>query len=252
MASIIQNTGNKTFMQGAAQFSEMYNDPQRAFSMWADQMGASMVPYSGATKFVRNMQDPYMRQAFTLLDKIRDNLPTMPGVNGSKTLIPRLDVFGEPRVRSSSNSILGPMNPLPGSESKKDDVTDEITSLMDRLREVPITMPSRQLKLLGGGQGLQDGGGMRLTPFEYSEYVRMSRSDPVFNNGTTTFHDKLAQTIASPVYQQATPAQRIGLLEHIQNQADQIGRNRLFKEDPDFAERMTAWTAEANRLKFNK
>lgn len=252
MASVIQNTGNKTFMQGAAGFSEMYNDPQRAFGMWADQMGASMVPYSGATKFVRNMQDPYMRQAFTLIDKIKDDLPTIMGVKGSQTLPARLDVFGEPRMHNGGNSILGPLNPLPGSPSKKDDVTDEIQSVMEQTRTVPITMPSKLLSVLGNGRGLQDGQGMRLTPQEYNDYVRMSRADPVFNNGTMTFRDKLSQTIASPTYQAATPAERHDLLQNVQNQADRIGRERLFKENPDFAERMTAWTAEKNRLKFNQ
>jgi len=252
MASVIQNTGNKTFMQGASQFSEMYNDPQRAFGMWADQMGASMVPYSGAMKFVRNMQDPYMRQAFTLLDKVRDGLPTFLGAKGSETLPARLDVFGAPRMRNGGNSILGPLNPMPGSDSKKDDLTDEIQNIMEQTRTVPITMPSKQLALLGNGKGLQDGQGMRLTPQEYNEYVRMSRADPVFNNGTVTFRDKLAQTITSPTYQAATPAQRAVFLENVQNQADRIGRERLFKEDPDFAERMTVWTAEKNRLKFNQ
>ena len=252
MASIIQNTGNKSFMQGASAFSEMYTDPQRAFGMWADQMGANMVPFSGATKFVRNMQDPFMRQAFTLIDKVKDQLPTFAGVKGSKTLPSRLDVFGEPRMRNGGNSILGPLNPLPGSDSKKDDVTDEIQSLMEQTRTVPVTMPSKQLALLGNGKGLQDGLGMRLTPQEYNDYVRMSRSDPVFNNGTMTFREKLAQTIASPVYQQGTPAQRAVFIENVQNQADRIGCEKLFKDNTDFAERMTAWTAEKNRLKFNK
>lgn len=255
MASIIQNTGNKTFMQGASQFSEMYNDPQRAFSMWADQMGASMVPYSGAMKFVRNINDPYMRQAFTLLDKIRDNTPTTFATAGSRSLPARLDVFGEARMHNGGNSILGPLNPLPGSPSKQDDLTDEISALMEQTRTVPITMPSKQLAVLGNGKGLQDGQGMRLTPFEYSEYVTMSRKDPVFNNGTMTFREKLEQTIASPVYQKASPAQRAVFLENVQNQADKIGRAKMFDPktgDPDFIERMTAWTAEKNRLKYNQ
>lgn len=252
MASIIQNTGNKTFMQGAAQFAEMYNDPQRAFAMWADQMGAAMVPFSGALKFARNEQDPYLRQAFTLLDKIKDELPTSGVLKGSKTLEPRLDVFGEPRKSHTGNSILGPMNPLPSSPSKKDELTDEIQSIMEQTRTVPITMPSKQLALLGNGKGMQDGQGMRLTPSEYYDYVQMSRHDPIFNGGTTTFPDKLRQTIASPVYQAGTPAQRAVFLENVQNQADKIGRARLFKENPDFAERMTAWTAQANQQKFNK
>jgi hypothetical protein len=250
MASIIQNTGNKTFMQGAAQFAEMYNDPMRAFAMWGDQMGAAMQPFSGATRFMRNEQDPYLRQAFTLLDKLKDQIPTFGPLKGSKTLPPRLDVFGESRKTASGNSILGPLNPLPGSESKKDDVTDEIQSVMEQTRTVPITMPSKQLALLGNGKGLQDGQGMRLTPSEYYDYVTMSRRDPIFDGNTKTFHQKLADTIATPVYQQATPATRAVMLEAVQNQADKIGRQRLFNENSDFAERMQAWTAEANRLKY--
>lgn len=252
MASIIQNTGNKTFMQGASQFAEMYNDPQRAFAMWGDQMGAAMVPYSGALKFARNEQDPYLRQAFTLLDKIKDELPTAGKLHGSKTLEPRLDVFGEPRKSHTGNNILGPMSPLPASPSKKDELTDEIQSVMEQTRTVPITMPSKQLALLGNGKGMQDGQGMRLTPSEYYDYVRMSRSEPIFQGGTLTFRDMLGKTIASPVYQQATPAQRAVFLENVQNQADKIGRERLFKENEDFAQRMTAWTAQANQQKFNK
>lgn len=252
MASIIQNTGNKTFMQGAAQFAEMYNDPQRAFAMWGDQMGAAMVPFSGALKFARNEQDPYLRQAFTLIDKIKDELPTLGALHGSKTLEPRLDVFGEPRKTRSGNSIMGPMNPLPDSPSKKDDLTDEIQNVMEQTRTVPVTMPSKQLALLGNGKGMQDGQGMRLTPSEYYDYVQMARHDPIFKGGTLTFRDMLKQTIASPTYQQATPAQRAVFIENVQNQADKIGRERLFKENPDFAERMTAWTAQANQQKFNK
>jgi hypothetical protein len=250
--SIIENTGNKTFMQGASAFAEMYNDPKRAFSMWAAQTGASFVPFSGMLKFVRNEQDPYLRQAFTLLDKVRDELPTIPGLAGSKTLPMRLDVFGEPRYTRGGQSILGPLNPLPSSPGKRDAVTDEIQNVMEQTRTVPITMPSKQLALLGNGRGLQDGQGMRLTASEYNDYVRMSRSDPIFDGGKLTFREKLEQTIASPVYQAATPAQRHDILQYVQNQADRIGRERLFKENPDFAERMTAWTAERNRLKFNQ
>jgi hypothetical protein len=38
----------------------------------------------------------------------------------------------------------------------------------------------------------------------------------------------------------------------IQRQADKIGRQRLFNENPDFAERMTDWTARMNRLKYGQ
>jgi hypothetical protein len=34
--------------------------------------------------------------------------------------------------------------------------------------------------------------------------------------------------------------------------ADKIGRELLFKQDPDFRERMLEWTAEKNQLKYNR
>lgn len=252
MASIITNTGNKTFMQGAAKFSEMYNDPKRAFQMWFDETAASMMPFSGMTKFLRNEQDPYMRQAFSLMDKIRDQLPTIAGKGGSKTLMPRLDVFGQPRPTYSGNSILGPLNPMPAQTVTHDPVADELQAVMAFTHVVPITMPAKQLAILGNGRGLQDGEGMRLTPQEYYEYTKFSRNDPIFDGGKLNFHDKLEQTINSSLYQGSTPAERVVLLEQIQNQADKIGRARLFKEDPDFRERMLEWTAEKNRLKYNQ
>ncbi len=252
MASIVTNTGNKTYLQGAAKFSEMYNDPKRAFQMWADEMGAAMVPFSGATKFLRNEQDPYMRQAFSLMDKIRDQLPTIPGVKGSKTLMPRLDVFGNAIPHYAGNSILGPLNPMPAQTIRHDPVADELQAVMAFTHVVPVTMPAHQLALLGNGRGLQDGEGMRLTPNEYYEYTKYARHDRIFDGGKLNFHDKLQQVINSSLYQASTPAERVVLLEQIKNQADKIGRARLFKEDPDFRERMLEWTAEKNQLKYNR
>jgi len=252
MASIITNTGDKTYLQGAAKFSEMYNDPNRAFQMWFAETAASMVPFSGATKFLRNEQDPYMRQAFTLMDKIRDQLPTIPGVKGSQTLMPRLDVFGNPRPHYAGNAILGPLNPMPAETVTRDPVADELQAVMAFTHTVPITMPAKQLALLGNGRGLQDGEGMRLTPQEYYEYTKFSRNDPIFDGGKLNFHDKLEKTINSSLYQASTPAERVVLLEQIQNQADKIGRARMFKEDPGFRERMVEWTAEVSRMKYNQ
>jgi hypothetical protein len=251
-ASVIENTGNKTFMQGAAAASEMYNDPERAFSMWGDQMVANMMPFSGATKFVRNEQDPYMRQAFTMIDKIRDQLPTAGALKGSKTLPARLDFFGEARDSRTGNSILGPLSPMPGSEGHSDDITDEIKDLMTQTRTVPITMPSKQLAYLGSAQGLQDGQGMRLTPEEYNEYTTSARRDPVFNNGTQTFRERLDQLMNSNTYQAAAPGERVELIRNVQHNADKLGAKALWENNQDFRERMMEWTDNANRLKFNK
>ncbi|MDE2096976.1 MAG: hypothetical protein KGL39_07005, partial [Patescibacteria group bacterium] len=213
---------------------------------------AASVPYSGFVKFMRNEQDPYMRQAFTLMDKVRDELPTIPGVKGSKTLMPRLDLFGQPRKTSGGNAVLGPLDPMQWSPSEKDDVTNELQKLMEQTRTVPLTLPSKQLAIGGNATGLQDGMGMRLTPQEYYEYVRNARATPIFNGGTQTFRERLSQLIASPVYQEATPPERANMFTRIQHEADQAGRKMLWDNNESFRERMMAWQAEKNRLKFNQ
>jgi len=252
VGAVIENVGNKTFMQGAAAFSEMYNDPKRAFGMWADQMGANMMPYSGLTKEIRNFQDPYLRQAYTLMDKITDDLPTIYGKLGSKTLNARLDFFGQPRVRQGNNSLLGPLTPIPASDAKNDAVIKELGDLMDKTQSVSITMPTKQLALGGSGTGIEGGQGMRLNPDEYNDYVHLSRSEPVFKNGTQTLHDRLAETFKSPTYQSLSPAERHDVVKQIISSADKIGAQRLWQMNDGFRERMQAWTAEKNRIKYGQ
>ena len=137
-------------------------------------------PSPDATKFVRNEQDPYMRQAFTLLDKVKDQLPTGLGVKGSKTLPLRLDVFGQPRMRSGDNTILGPLNPLPGNTSKKDPVTDEIQKFDGGYAHRADHDAFAAACHRWSGQRYARRPGHALTPAEYQDYVQMSRADPIF------------------------------------------------------------------------
>ena len=246
VGSIITNTGDKTFMQGAAQFSEMYNDPQRAFSMWADQMGANLQPFSGLTKFARNEQDPFLRHAYTLVDKVRNQLPTMPGVEGSKTLMPVLDIFGQERTTTSGNSILGPLSPFPSSPAKDDIVSNELKGLMDQTKQVPISMPTPRLAYLGAVKGMQEGTGMKLTPDEYFEYVKIARDRAIFDGGKLNFREKLEQTIRTPVYQLASATDRVNLLSNVAHQADHAAAGILYKDNAEFRARMQQWKAQAD------
>lgn len=253
VAAAIQNTGDKTFMQGAAKFAEMWNDPSRAFAMWIDSMGASMVPYSGALKFMRNEQDPYLRNAYTLMDKVRDEIPTFWKIRGSKTLPARPDVFGDPRTTYSGNAVLGPLNPFPGSPSHRDALIDEIQDLMEQTRTVPISMPQKKLAFAdgsGSGKGLEGGSGMQLTPEEYAEYVNYARATPIFNG--RTFRQELERTMNLASYETATPPERAAMLGNVQHRADRIGAMMLYKNNPEFQARMIQWTAQKNRLKFGQ
>jgi len=232
IAGVMNNTGNKTFMKGVSDFIELMNDPSRKIKPYVSQMAASQVPYSALQRTIRNFDDPYLREAWTILDKIKDNTPGY-----SKDLPLRLDLFGEIREKNSS-SLLGAMSPIPESKQKSDPVVSELVDLMKTTHQVPSTMPDKRVQ------------GMRLNATEYADLVRISRSEGNF--GGKSYYDMLDQTIRTAEYQKATPLMRVELLKHIQNQADKIGRLKLEKENPDYAERITQWRMDKQRLLYDK
>ncbi len=243
MGAIITNTANKTFMTGAAKFSEMFADPEHGFKNWAQDVGTSLVPYSKAIEFARNMKDPYLREAWTLHDKIMNDIPGQ-----SEKLGVAVDLFGEPR---KGGGPMGKMSPFPSSPVGSDDVTEELSALMDHTHTVPITMPSKQVAMGGGasGRGILGGSGMPLTSMEYSEMVQKGRAEKNFDGGALNLHDKLSQVMQSPTYMSSTPAERSAMVSLYATQADKFGRDRLFTENQDFRERMIAWNTEKNSLK---
>lgn len=232
IAGIMNNTGNKTFMKGISDFVELTNDPKRNIRGWINQMGASLVPFSAATRSVRNIEDPYLREAWTLNDKIKDNLPGY-----SKDLPPRLGLFGESREKAGG-SLLGAMSPFPESPQQYDPVYEELADVMEQTRKVPVTMPDKSIN------------GMRLTSQEYADYVRIARSEPIFAG--KTFKDVVERTINTGTYQRAEPTVRAEMLKSVQSQADTIARAQngpLEKQNPEYADRISQWRLDQNRLR---
>ncbi len=252
--AVITNTANKTFMTGAAKFSEMFSDPEHGFNGWAQDFGTSLVPYSKAIEFTRNVNDPFLREAWSLHDKLANDMPSIIGEHapfvheGSKDLGVAVDLFGNPRTHGGP---FGRMSPFPSSPAGEDDVTDELNALMDHTQQVPFGMPPHTVAIGGGasGRGIVGGTGMQLTSQEYSEMVQKGRNEPVFDGNTLNLHDKLRQIMGTPMYMNSTPAGRSATLALYANKADQIGRVRLFKENEDFRNRMIQWDMEKNALK---
>jgi hypothetical protein len=122
-------------------------------------------------------------------------------------------------------------------------VLDELVSVMNATRQVPIAMPGKSIE------------GMRLTATEYDDFVRLSRSSPIFDGGESTFHDKVVDMMDSDVYLDATPFGRAELLKNLQFTADRIVSEQggvLEQENIDFAERITLYRAKRARLRFGE
>lgn len=239
VAGVMNNTMKKSFVEGLANFFDFANDPGRQIQHYTQQTAASLVPFSGATRFVRNTQDPYLREAWTTMDAIRNNLP---GYSDGLPLMP--DVFGEPRLGKSSNPI-ALMSPISFSDAKDDSVVNEIKDVMERTRQVPVSMPDKRQ---GGVDGV---GGMRLDASMYSDLVMMARREPIFNNGNT-FKEQLKDTIESDTYKNSTPLEKADLLRKVQTSADKIGIVELEERNAQYAQAIAAWRMKANRLKFDQ
>ena len=175
VVGVVNNTVNKTYMMGILKFSEMLADPSRGFDNWKNQMVAGLDPFSSMQRLIRNETDPYMRQANTLLDTVKNQTPWL-----SKTLPTVKDIYGQNRM-SKAAPVLGVMSPIPDHAQPYDEVTREIVSVMNDTRTVPISMPERNYPIGdGSGRALQGGTSMRLTDREYRSTFVSACAQPGF------------------------------------------------------------------------
>ena len=148
VAGIAENTMSKTFLSGVADAIQAMDDPQRYFKGWTDRMAGAMVPYSALRRDLSRIDDPYIRQAWTLAEKLRSS-SGIPGWSEEGPL--SLDMYGQPR-KYRNGAILGVLSPFPDRDMERDPVKHEIAALMEQTNLVPVTMPSKRidgLKLSG-------------------------------------------------------------------------------------------------------
>lgn len=234
---IAENTTNKSYIKGLTDFAEVIDDPQRHAGSWLKQAVVSRAPYSGARAFATKIQDPYMREAWTLSEKLR----AQSGIPGySEDAPPARDLFGEPR-EWGKGSFAGVWSPMPESLVNYDPVAQEIKRVMQESRLVPITMPAQHID------------GMKLNSKEYDDLVRLARKEPAPNG--LTFHEALREVMDSSVYGNATPDMKAELLRKVQNDYDGYVKapgGLLEEVNGNYAERISAYRQKKQRLKYGE
>ena len=127
------------FIRNVLDVIEGRQDPAR-FLSW--QAGALMYPSSLVSQFA-SFEDPYMRQANSLLDGLKYRIPSQ-----RETLLPKRDpLYGEPVPNPGYHAVLreSPVN------------TDPVKAELDRIGYFP-TAPQKHI------------GGVKLTPEQYDKY----------------------------------------------------------------------------------
>lgn len=142
MGSVQKNLVSKTWLRGLSDLIEAWNDPDRYGAAYVQGLAGSIVP-TGLAQVAR-VNDPFLRDARTALDAIKNRVP------GYKETLPvKRGVFGEP---IELQGALGPniISPIYQSAAGNDPVIAE----MIRLQVAP-SRPSRDIR------------GVELTPEEY-------------------------------------------------------------------------------------
>lgn len=91
LSSLVDNTINKTYMQGLSNFVEFLQDPKRNGEWYLRQMAGTMAQPFTLLSNIASEQDPHARETNSVLDQIKYRLP------GLRLGLPeKLDQFGEP------------------------------------------------------------------------------------------------------------------------------------------------------------
>lgn len=232
VAGVANNTMSKTFMSGMANTMEMFSDPRRYIEPWLAGYATAFVPWSGAVNTAAQISDPYLREAWTMTDKIKSRIPGL-----SATLPASRDFFGESKERARGE-LLGVVSPMPSMTPEYDPVMNELARVMQSSRTVPITMPSKQVD------------GMRLDAREYDKLITLARVEPIFDG--MTFKEKLDEVMGMDTYLDATDTMKSEILRDIQNRADSAARAMLEQEDDAFAERIALYRTKKARIRFGE
>ncbi|MNJ20999.1 hypothetical protein D3C77_153430 [compost metagenome] len=125
LGSLVNNSINKTYVQGVSNFVEFLQDPKRNGEWYLRQMGGTLAQPLTLLSNIASEQDPYARSPDSVLDQIKYRLP------GLRNDLPtKLDKFGEPVPnRSYPGGPLSIAAPIAQSQQTDDLVRREASLL---------------------------------------------------------------------------------------------------------------------------
>jgi hypothetical protein len=91
LGSVVNNTVNKTYMQGLSNFVEFLQDPKRNGPWYLRQMGGTLAQPITLASNIASENDPYARETNSVLDAIKYRVPGL-----RQDLPVKRDHFGEP------------------------------------------------------------------------------------------------------------------------------------------------------------
>ncbi|MFB1632487.1 hypothetical protein [Pseudomonas sp. AP-1] len=125
LGSLVNNTINKTYMQGLSDFVEFLQDPKRNGEWYTRRMAGTLAQPVTLLSNIASENDPFAREGNSILDAIKYRLPGL-----RQSLAPKLDALGEPVPnRSYPGGALSIAAPIAQSQETDDPVRLELGRL---------------------------------------------------------------------------------------------------------------------------
>ena len=148
LAGVVENIGDKTYLQGLANFADAYSDPDRYAENYIANLARTIVPFSSMMRDITRAIDPVMRQTrvdpkiespgFAMFQRILNEIKaSTPGF--SKDLPAKRTFWAEERLAYEG----GPGQAFFAFSTKKikhSPIDDELVKLSQ-----PLSMPSRRV-----------------------------------------------------------------------------------------------------------
>lgn len=130
--SVTKNLTSKTWLKGFSDFVQASTDPGRYLEKFVHGYAGTLIPTGVAQ--LNQLNDPVLRRADTLIEKIKSRIPGY-----SKDLLPKRNIWGDPIILEGG---LGPdlISPVYVSTEKRDRTTDEVIRL-----ELSISPPRKKI-----------------------------------------------------------------------------------------------------------
>lgn len=221
MLSMYRNLVSKSYLSGAVQLLDAFEEGRRgnvkAVEVYLANQTASVLPMTGALNTARKADDPLMRDAQSIIERLKSRIPGM-----SKELPPTLNVFGEEQELKGG---WGPdlVSPFASTVESTQPAAKEIARLNLDLRNPP--------RRIGSPKG---GPGVDLDLKQYHRLMQLVGEN--FKPAVTALVDSPQyQALPEDPTQSRYPEAKEIVISRMYAKAKQAATARLLNEDPELA-----------------
>lgn len=239
MVGVMQNIGDKSMLQGIANFTDAYSDPNRYAERYIANLSRSTIPFSSMMRDVTRSLDPVMRVTKVDVDRgeeegsvnttmeriINEFKASTPGF--SNDLPPKRTFWGEERLAYEGGPATA-FFAFASKEAKESPIDQEMVRL-----NTPLNMPSRKI----GKYELSHEQYDRLITLMNESPASMASVDLISKYGTKTMRTAMNNLVQSGFWELVESDDiKAEYLKSIRNDYIDGAREALAREDPEIAQ----------------